>query len=88
MVRPPWHEAIAAATVPQATAIIKAVAEWADGDTVAAHYAYANDYICTSNAGGSGGHSILSNEMRESVLAKINVRFLSPEALAEILSRI
>jgi hypothetical protein len=84
----PWHEAIAGATVPQATAIIKAVAEWVDGDTVAAHYAYVNDYICTSNAGTAGAHSIMSREMRDTVLAKINIRFVTPAELAALLSRI
>jgi hypothetical protein len=82
---PPWHEAIAAASVAEATAITKAVAEWTDGDTVAAHYAYANDYVCTANPGTGGTDAILSTVNRESILAKINMRFVTPEELAALI---
>ena len=85
--KPPWHEAIAAATVPLATAITKAVAEWVDGDTVAAHYAYANDYICTTNAGVGGAHSIMSTQNRDTVLRRINIRFIGPDELAAMLAK-
>jgi len=85
--KPPWHEAIAAATVPLATAITKAVAEWVDGDTVSAHYAYANDYICTTNAGVGGPHSIMSTQNRDTVLRRINIRFLGPDELAAMLAK-
>lgn len=37
--------------------IKKAVAEWADGDTVAAHYGYENQYLCSEDAGKSAGAS-------------------------------
>ena len=51
----PWHKGIALAPNSEEGSIAKAVAEWADGDTVAAHYAYGNDYICTRDIAKSGG---------------------------------
>ena len=35
--------------------IQKAVAEWADRDTVAAHFAYTNSYLCSEDRGVSAG---------------------------------
>lgn len=41
--------------------IANAVAEWADGDAISAHYGYGNDYFCTrDNAKAAGGDSVFS----------------------------
>jgi len=63
--------------------IKKAVAEWADGDSIAAHLAYKNDFFCTRDIGKSGGaKSVLSSKNRKWLEAKYNIVILPPEELA------
>ena len=53
-VRPaqPWFTGLGnARNIHETREVGRAVAEWADGDSIAAHYAYGNDYFCTRDAG-------------------------------------
>ena len=60
-----------------------AVAEWADGDSVAAHVAYGNDVFCTEDQGKTSGRaSILDAANRKWVAATYNVRFATVRELA------
>jgi hypothetical protein len=82
----PWLDGIAIAPDTEEPEIIKAVAEWADGDAVACHYAYGNDYFCTKDeAKAAGSHSILSSGNRTSLLQQFNIQFVTPARLALLL---
>lgn len=64
-------------------AFARAVAEWADGDSVAAHVAYGNDVFCTEDQGkNTGGKSILDMQNREWLAATHNVKFATIRDLA------
>jgi hypothetical protein len=67
--------------------IIKAVAEAADGDAVAAHIAIGNDYFVTHDRGVGAKISILNEENREWLKVRYNVRFLNLSQLSALLSR-
>jgi hypothetical protein len=64
-------------------AFARAVAEWADGDSVAAHVAYGNDVFCTEDhAKNTGGKSILNTQNREWLAVTYNVKFATIRDLA------
>jgi hypothetical protein len=61
----PWYMGLTLTTDQQEKSeIVKAGAEWADGDTVAAHIAYRNDFSCTRDKAVSAGKSILDKGNR------------------------
>lgn len=63
--------------------ISKAVAEWADGDSLAVHIAYKNDYFCTRDIARSGGQdSVLAERNRKWLKNKYEVVFVTPEELS------
>jgi hypothetical protein len=65
--------------------IRKAVAEWADGDSVACHFSFGNDYFCTEDKGNSAGtSSVLDKPNREWLTKDFAVRFLSISELAAL----
>ncbi len=81
-----WMDGIRTAPSSEDNAIAKAVAEWADGDSVSAHVAAGNDYFCTSDEGKSAGsQSVLSPVNRAYLLEKHGVQFVSPEQFSSIL---
>jgi hypothetical protein len=82
----PWHVGIKNAPSTEAGSIANALAEWADGDAIAAHVGYKNDYFCTRDIGKSAGaSSILSPQNRAILEAKFGVRFISPNDLCYII---
>jgi len=68
------------------TAIMKAIAEWADGDLVASHIASGNDLLCSEDQGRSaGGPSIFDDANRVWLKSAYHVEFASiPELAAKI----
>lgn len=66
-----------------------AVAEWSDGDSVAAHVRHLGHIFCTSDkAGKAGAKSVFSNQNRKALSDTYAVQFLSPEELvAKLKSR-
>jgi hypothetical protein len=57
-------------------AFARAVAEWADGDSVAAHVAYNNDIFCTEDRGKSSGNaSIFDTSNRQWLELTYGVKF-------------
>ena len=67
--------------------IEKAFAESADGDVVAAHIAFGNDYLCTEDRGGSAlSPSIFDAENRAWLKTEYGVEILNVEQLATLLS--
>jgi len=80
-----WSQGLAAAPTTEDRAIAAAVAEWADGDMVAAHVAYGNHYICTrDSAKGAGSTSVFSPANRAWLANDYGVRFVSPTELAAL----
>ena len=67
--------------------IASAVAEWADGDTVAAHYGYGNDVLCTQDRGHSTRNSVFNAVNRRWLEREFGISFVSVEALAATIAR-
>jgi hypothetical protein len=66
----------------------RAVAEWADGDSVAAHHSYANDLFCTQDrAVRAGRHSVLHPANRGWFRRVYGVEFVTLSELAKRLER-
>jgi hypothetical protein len=82
-----WLEGIRKAPDSEENAISKAVAEWADGDSVAAHVGYQNEIICTRDmAGASGATSIFSMPNRKWLKDMYGVIIVQPEELVAVLT--
>jgi len=63
--------------------IAKAIAEWADGDSVACHIAVGGDYFCTRDtAKKAGDKSIFSKSNLEWLKEEYGFQIISPEELA------
>ncbi len=80
----PWFESLKRARdVHEVNAVIRAVAEWADGDSVAAHIGYGIDYFCTGDEGkSSGAASVFDVTNRAWLAATFGVRFITMTQLA------
>lgn len=65
--------------------IIKAVAEWADGDTAAAHGGHRNTFLCTEDHGRSAPDSVFNESNRAWLTEKCGFRFVSVIQLARVL---
>ena len=69
-------------------AIAEALAEWSDGDSLAAHYGYQHNYFCTMDEGkGAGAKSILHLSHRSWLKEQFNIEIVSPEKLAVIIEK-
>ncbi|MCL1047567.1 hypothetical protein L2737_19890 [Shewanella electrodiphila] len=63
----------------------KDIAEWVDGDAIAAHYGYGIDYFCTNDkASGAGVNSIFSATNLTKVSQKYEIKVVSPEELLNL----
>jgi len=66
------------------SAVADAVAEWADGDALAAHYGHAHDAFCSLDRGRqAGSRSILHLSRRSWLAREFGIRVDSPIELAE-----
>lgn len=66
--------------------VARAVAEWADGDSVSAHYAYANDLFCTEDrAAKAGRDSVMHPAQRDWLQRTYGIEIVS---IAELAARI
>jgi hypothetical protein len=64
----------------------KIVNEWADGEAIAAHVGYGNDFFCTHDqARGAGQNSVLSKTHRNWLAEKYGVQFVTLHELADCL---
>ncbi len=80
-----WSQGLANAPMTQDKAIASAVAEWADGDTISAHVAYGNQYVCTrDSAKAAGQNSVFSPNNRVWLEKEYGIQFISPEGLAKL----
>lgn len=79
----PWFEGLAKATATEESAIAKAVAEWADADSVAAHVAVGGAFFCTNDvAVAAGSASTFSASNRQWLATDYGVKFVTPTELA------
>jgi hypothetical protein len=61
------------------------IAEWADGDAIAAHYGYANDVFCTEDyARSAKGASVFDESNRGWLAQQFGIRFVCLAELAEM----
>jgi len=68
------------------TKVGRAVAEWADGDSVAAHYGYANDLFCTQDrAARAGRYSVMHPAQRSWLHRVYGIEFVG---IAELAARL
>lgn len=82
-----WFDGIKKAPGSINEQLAKAVAEWADGDSICAHVAYKNQYFCSKDFGKkSGSDSILSDQNRKWLTKEYGVKFVTPNELAVILN--
>ncbi len=78
----PWFEGIAKAPASDDSTIAKAVAEWADADSVAAHVANGNAFFCTNDLAVTAGvASTFSASNRQWLESDYGVKFVSPSEL-------
>lgn len=62
--------------------LIKACAEWADGELVAAHVAYGHDILCTNDRAREAGISIFDAANRSWLTSDFSVKFMTVDELA------
>jgi hypothetical protein len=80
----PWWQHLSLGTHQEIREIQKAVAEWADADSVAAHIGYGIEYFCTEDQGKAAGTSILADENRSWLTREYGVRFVTLTELASL----
>ena len=79
----PWQRGLRNVPETEGRRLSRALAEWADGDTVAAHVAYCGDFLCTRDmARGAGVTSVFASANRAWLTAEYGVRFVTPGELA------
>ena len=67
--------------------INRAIAEWADGDSVAAHYAYGIELFCSEDFGkGASIASIFDTDNREWLNDTLGIQFVTLAQLADMVS--
>jgi hypothetical protein len=64
--------------------LIKACAEWADGELVSAHIAYENDVLCTNDHARGAGTSIFDAANRSWLISDFGVRFMTIDDLSAV----
>lgn len=86
-VEEPWYKSLARATnIHEEKAVNRAIAEWADCDSVAAHIGYGIDFFCTEDKGMSAGApSIFSKDNSVWLKEELGVRLVSLSDLANML---
>lgn len=82
----PWFKSLERTIdVHERNAVNRAVAEWADGDTLGAHIGYGIEFFCTEDAGKSAGaSSILDANNRVWLKERFGVKIISLSDLAKM----
>lgn len=82
-----WFTGVGLAPDTENIAIAKAVAEWADGDSVALHIAMGGDYFCTNDmAKKAGNKSVLSADNVRKLNRRYSFRTITPTELANLIN--
>jgi hypothetical protein len=84
----PWFQSLGnTRDIHEIREVGRAVAEWADGDSVAAHFGYSNDFFCTLDAGKGdskrGDPAILDVTNRAWLSADHGIQFVTITELAK-----
>lgn len=79
-----WTAFARASSPKEIDAVANAVAEWADAELIAAHVAYKNDLLCTSDMAKKVGESAFDGINREWLTSVYQVRFVSVAELASL----
>lgn len=84
----PWFRALGAARhIHEKREVARAIAEWADADSVAAHYAYGNDIFCTLDGGKAetrrGEPAVLDANNRVRLTKEFGIQFSTLGELAK-----
>jgi hypothetical protein len=84
----PWYTSLnRAKDIHEENEIKRAVAEWADGDSVAAHIGYGIDFFCTEDKGNSAGaSSIFDAKNRNWLTDNFGLKFVSLSDVAKMIS--
>ena len=85
----PWFTPLGAAKdIHEKREVARAVAEWADADSIAAHYAYGNDFFCTLDAAKAetnrGDPAVFDADNRAWLTEKFGIQFVTLAQLAEL----
>lgn len=81
-----WFKGIGKAPDTENGIIAVAVAEWADGDSIASHIAIDGDYFCTNDsAKKAGSNSILSDRNVKQLNEEFGLNKISPSELAKLI---
>jgi hypothetical protein len=88
----PWFKALGTAEdIHEKREVARAVAEWADADSVAAHYAYGNDIFCTLDDGKAetrrGEPAVLDANNKAWLAEEFGIQFLTLSELAQRLRK-
>jgi hypothetical protein len=78
----PWYRSLNRANAAEEGKIASAFAEWADGDTVAAHITFQIQYLCTDDRAAKAKLSIFDPIQRAWLMATFGVRFVTISELA------
>lgn len=83
----PWYASLERTIdIHEENAVKRAVAEWADGDAIAAHIGYGIDYFCTEDTGKSAGStSVLDANNRAWLKEHFGVQIISLSDLAKMI---
>jgi len=88
MVNVPWYHGLdQPKSIAEEKEIDRAVAEWADGDTVAVHIGYGLDAICTQDKAGGQANSVFSAPGRNWLQQTYGVEILDLDQLAARLTQ-
>jgi hypothetical protein len=82
----PWYHSLNRANAAEEAEIAAAFAEWADGDTVAAHIAFQIHYLCTDDKAAKAKTSIFDPVQRAWLKATYDLRFLTISELAAMVA--
>jgi hypothetical protein len=81
-----YHGLLRTKDIHERRKVVRAVGEWADGDSIAAHYGYGVKLFCSKDRGGRRGDaaSILDPDNREWLTNTYGIRFVNMAELAEM----
>ncbi len=82
----PWYSSLDRANSAEEAEIASAIAEWADGDTVAAHIGYQIEYLCTGDEGAKARNSIFDPTQRAWLAATYGLKLLTISELAAMVA--
>jgi hypothetical protein len=78
-----WLQGLGRAQASEHKKVARVVAEWADGDSIAAHIGYSNEFFCTHDKGMGGGRPLTFDaENRAWLTATYGVSFVTLSDLA------